>query len=230
MLKMYDLAGADPARRFSPYCWRTKFALAHKGLDVETIPWRFTEREALAFSGSERVPVLIDGDKVVFDSWTIANYLEDAYPDTPSLFGDAAGRGTARFINSWCDLSLSAPMTRIILKDIYGHVADYDRDYFLTVREKRFGMTLEEIVSDPPAKIAAFRQVLEPVRLTLRAQPYLSGEQPLYPDYALFGHFMWARCISPVWLLEDDDPVYQWRERMLDALGGMGRKAYGAYV
>lgn len=229
MRKMYDLAGADPARRFSPYCWRTKFALAHKGLDVETIPWRFTDRDVLAFSGSERVPVLIDGDRVVFDSWTIANYLEDAYPDTPSLFGDAVGRATARFINSWCDLTLGAPMSRILLKDIYERLAGNDRDYFRTSREKRFGMPFDEIVSDPPARVAAFRQVLEPVRLTLRTQPFLSGVKPLYSDYALLGHFMWARCTSPVQLLEEGDPVFQWRERMLDCLGGMGRKAHGAF-
>ena len=69
---MHDLAGADPALRFSPYCWRTRMALAHKGLAVETIPWRFTDKAALAFSGQERVPVIRDGDTVVSDSWTIA--------------------------------------------------------------------------------------------------------------------------------------------------------------
>ena len=71
-MRLYDLAGADPNLRFSPFCWRTKSALAHKGLAVETIPWRFTEKNAIAFSGSERVPVLVDGDKAVPDSWTIA--------------------------------------------------------------------------------------------------------------------------------------------------------------
>ena len=57
---MHDLAGADPDVRFSPYCWRTRFALAHKGLPVETVPWRFTEREAIAFSGQGKVPVIRD--------------------------------------------------------------------------------------------------------------------------------------------------------------------------
>jgi glutathione S-transferase-like protein len=37
-LRLYDLAGADPNRRFSPYCWRIRLALAHKRLPVETIP------------------------------------------------------------------------------------------------------------------------------------------------------------------------------------------------
>jgi glutathione S-transferase len=59
---MYDLAGADPALRFSPYCWRIRMALAHKGLDVETVPWRFTDKDVIAFSGQGRVPVIRDGD------------------------------------------------------------------------------------------------------------------------------------------------------------------------
>jgi len=42
-ITLYDLAGAETDRRFSPFCWRTRMALAHKRLDVETVPWRFTE-------------------------------------------------------------------------------------------------------------------------------------------------------------------------------------------
>ena len=42
-------------------------ALAHKELEVETVPWRFTEKDVIAFSGQGRVPVLVDGDKVVAD-------------------------------------------------------------------------------------------------------------------------------------------------------------------
>jgi glutathione S-transferase len=133
--KLYDLAGADSNRRFSPYCWRTKLALAHKGLDVETIPWRFTDRDAIAFSGQARVPVLVDGDQVVFDSWTIANYLEDAYPDRPSLFGGAGGRAVARFVNSWADTVQLGGMIRALVADIHAHVHETDRAYFRESRE-----------------------------------------------------------------------------------------------
>ena len=37
-IRLYDLAGAEAERRFSPFCWRARMALAHKGLDVETVP------------------------------------------------------------------------------------------------------------------------------------------------------------------------------------------------
>src|ERR1700684_3445277 len=99
---LYDLAGADPDLRFSPYCWRTRFALAHKGLPVEAVPWRFTDREAIAFSGQGKVPVIQDDGNVVSDSWSIAEYLEDHYP-TLTLFGGATGKAHALFVNSWAD-------------------------------------------------------------------------------------------------------------------------------
>ena len=58
-------------------------ALAHKGLSAESIPWYFTEKHAIAPHQSEKVPVLLDGETSVVDSWVIANYLEDSYPDQP---------------------------------------------------------------------------------------------------------------------------------------------------
>ena len=66
-----------------------------KGLEAEGTPWRFTEKQAIAPHGSEKVPVLLDRDKPVVDSWAIAEYLEDTYPDRPSLFGGAGGRAGA---------------------------------------------------------------------------------------------------------------------------------------
>ena len=40
-ITLYDLCGQDD-RRFSPFCWRTKYALAHKGLAFETVPVSFS--------------------------------------------------------------------------------------------------------------------------------------------------------------------------------------------
>ena len=45
---LYDLCGADKDFRFSPACWRTTMALAHKGLDFETVPTRFTDIPGIA--------------------------------------------------------------------------------------------------------------------------------------------------------------------------------------
>jgi glutathione S-transferase len=225
--KLYDLAGAEPARRFSPYCWRTKLALAHKGLGVDAIPWRFTEKDAIAFSGQERVPVLVDGERVVADSWAIATYLEEAYPDRPSLFGAPAAIAVTRFVNAWADTVLVPAIARLVVADVFAHVHEKDRAYFRQSREKRFGMTLEDVSADRDTQVVAFRQSLEPMRVVLRAQPFLGGAAAAYADYIVFGCFQWARCISAFRLLTPDDPVHAWRERLLDAFDGLARKAPG---
>ena len=221
---MHDLAGADPELRFSPYCWRTRFALAHKGLPVETIPWRFTARQDIAFSGQDRVPVIRDGNRVVADSWAIACYLEDQYP-TPSLFSGSGGQAHAQFINAWCDGVLLGAIARLIVRDLLDIVDAGDRAYFRTSREARFGQTLEEVQAGREERVAQFRDLLLPVRLVLRRQPWLGGAAPSYADFILGGTLMWPRCGSCFPLLAADDPVTGWFDRLLDLYGGLGRTA-----
>jgi glutathione S-transferase len=199
-------------------------ALAHKNIATETIPWRFTEKAEIAASGQTLVPVLVDGDRWISGSWTIANYLEDTFPDSPSLFGGVSGRGLTRFYSNSAD-SLVSAIFPFVAFDILQHVADKDREYYRASREKRAGKTLETLVADRHARLPAFRAILAPLRLTLKAQPFLGGERPLYADYAVFGPFQWARCISPFPLLEEDDPVRLWRDRLLDCFDGLARAA-----
>jgi hypothetical protein len=46
--RLYELVGADLQRPFSPACWRSRVAPAHKGLAAESVPWRFTQTEGIA--------------------------------------------------------------------------------------------------------------------------------------------------------------------------------------
>jgi glutathione S-transferase len=220
---LYDLAGADPDRRFSPYCWRTRMALAHKGLPVRTVPWRFTDKDAIAFTGQGRVPVLVDGETHVHDSWAIAVYLETHYPDRPSLFGGAAAMAVARFVNAWGDGVLMTAAAPLLVSDIPAHLHEKDRAYFRQSREKAFGRTLEEVTADRDVRVTAFRQAMEPLRAMLRSQPFIAGDAPAYADYIPFGVLQWARTISAFPLLEDNDPVLAWRDRLLDLYDGLGR-------
>lgn len=219
--ELYELAGSDPQRRFSPYCWRSRMALAHKGLEADCVPWRFTEGQAIAFSGQDKVPVLVDGDHVVADSWAIAEYLEDRYPEAPSLFNGA--RRPVRFINAWADTVLNLHLARMIVSDIPQWLDESHRTYFRASREARFGMALEQVTQGREARLPEFRAALQPLRVILRAQPFLGGAAPDYGDYAVFGSFQWARCVSSFPLLEASDAVHAWRERMLDLFGGLAR-------
>jgi glutathione S-transferase len=229
-LKLFELVGTDEARPFSPYCWRARMALAHKGLSADTIPWCFTDKVAIAPHQSEKVPVLLDGETSVADSWAIANYLEDRYPDRPSLFGGEGGRAIGRMINWWGDVTIVGGVFPLIVADIPGHLKPVDAAYFRKSREARFGKPLEEVAATRDQAVAGFRKTLDPMRLTLRTQPFLGGGAPNYADYIVFGPFQWARVVSPFRLLAEDDPVYAWREKLLDAFDGMARKSPGYAV
>ena len=222
---MHDLAGADPAVRFSPYCWRVRMALAHKGLDVETIPWRFTEKDAIAFSGQGLVPVLRDGDTVVHDSWAIAEYLDKTYPDRPALIEGEQGRALASLTRHYAQNVLATPILKGVVGDLFKAIAPGDQPYFRESREKRLGMKLEQFQIAPEAAAAQLGVALSPVRALLKEQPFVNGRRPAFADYCLFGVFMWARGVSAVELIAAEDPVHAWRERMLDLFDGLARKS-----
>lgn len=224
-LTLFELAASDPDVRFSPHCWKVRMALAHKGLEAERIPWRFTEKQQIDFSGQKLVPVLIHDDHVVSDSWKIALHLEERYPDRPSLFEGPQALALCRFINAWADSALLMAIARIILLDIHRSLDPRDRDYFRTSREARFGQPLEQVCADTPARLIEFRKALAPLRMALGDQDFLSGAAPSYADYCVFGMLMWSRCISSIELLEPDDRVSAWRDRLLDMFDGMARSA-----
>jgi glutathione S-transferase len=163
----------------------------------------------------------------VVDSWVIANYLEDTYPDRPSLFGGEGGRAMGRMLNWWGDVTVIGGMFPLIVADIPGHLKPVDAVYFRKTREARFGKPLEEVVAGRDKSVETFRKALDPMRLTLKTQKYLGGEAPNYADYIVFGGFQWARVVSPFKLLAEEDPVYAWRERLLDAFDGMARNSPG---
>lgn len=224
MMTLYDLAGADENRRFSPHCWRVRMALAHKGLAVQTIPWRFTEKDRLPQPNVGLVPVLVDADSVVHDSWKIAEYLDARYPGHP-LFGCAAARSQALLTKYWVEKVLHPLVSRMILLDIWSGLHEKDKSYFRDSREKRFGKRLEDVVADREGVRRLFRDALEPLRTMLADQRFVCGAEPGFADYLLLGVFQWARCGSAYALLDAADPVADYRERLLDLFDGLARHA-----
>ena len=228
MITLYDLVLRDD-RRPSPFCWRAKFVLKHKGLAWRDEPMGFTEKEKIAFAQSQTVPVIHDGPKVVKDSWAIARHLDEAYPDKP-LFKDEAALSNARFVTGWVDSIVQAALFPIVVSDLYDRVRPVDKPYFLESRSKRLGTTDFAAFQKTARErgVVNFRAVLEPARRVLKEQTFLAGSSPGYADYALGGTFLWGHVVSPLALLEADDPIHPWRERMLDLYDGMGRTAKAA--
>jgi glutathione S-transferase len=78
----------------SPYSWRVLLALEHKRLAYESHLLQFSKQEhkspqMLRMNPRGRVPVLKDGDYVVFESLACLLYLDRKCPEYP-LFGSSA--------------------------------------------------------------------------------------------------------------------------------------------
>jgi glutathione S-transferase len=221
MIVLYELGG-KAGRRYSLFSWRTRMALRHKGLSFDTAPVCMSDKAAIAFSGGKTVPVIKDNETVVRDSWKIAEHLEQHYPQSP-LFGGDIGRGVTQAFNTWTDRALVPAMLPVIVADIHERVDPADDAFFRQFMEKILRSTLEETRARREEHLARLGKVLEPMQATLKRQVFVAGAQPAYADYILFSVLQWARVMSPQELLAPEDPLCQWRERMLDLFGGFAR-------
>ena len=82
---------------------RVGLALAHKGLEVESVVIAYDDRSPVVeLSGQELVPVIVDEDgTVVSDSAAILRHLETRYPDPPLYPGDPTVRAQMDVFIEW---------------------------------------------------------------------------------------------------------------------------------
>jgi glutathione S-transferase len=74
---------------------RVALALAHKGLEVESIVIDYADRRPVEdVSGQPLVPVVDFDGEIVFDSWRIIRRLDELYPEPPLIPASARGETT----------------------------------------------------------------------------------------------------------------------------------------
>ncbi|MAH83809.1 MAG: hypothetical protein CBB68_05535 [Rhodospirillaceae bacterium TMED8] len=213
-VKLYDLCGKNDIR-FSPFCWRIRMALLHKGIMFETVPVRFTEKHKLEFSGQYLMPVIDSDGTVVSDSWAIAEYLDDTF-EPPTLF--PTGREQARAQQKWLN-TLHPLIAKSIIMDIHNVLSVEDQTYFRAKREAMFGVRLEEVQAGRETTREQFRIGIEPLRKQIANQPFASGNAPAYMDYIVFSALKWASQVSDFQMLAENDPVALWFDRVATELG-----------
>lgn len=105
---------------------KVRVALGYKG-----IPYRFhtiepdNREEIFKISGQHLTPVLVHGDRVVFDSAAILRYLEIAFPECKRLFGGSHAEQWE--IEDWelfARTELAGPMMDVIHRRVYGKAVD----------------------------------------------------------------------------------------------------------
>ncbi len=222
-IRLYELTDSTRTVLFSPYCWRTRMALRHKGISFESVPWHFTDTDAIAPSGQSRVPVLVDGERWIHESMDIAHYLDRTYPDRPALMPDRAAAATARFVEAWCNTSILPNLRMIAVPHVFKAIHDKDKAYFRESREAMLGCKLEDIPPNPDAERVALAKALQPAEMLFQTTPYFGGDTPSYADYVLFGSLMWPYQVCPDSPLAPGSALAAWFERLLGLNDGFAR-------
>jgi glutathione S-transferase len=90
---------------------KVRIALDEKALAYERVEvgWSLADRylphhpDVVALNPKRQVPVLVDGDVVVYDSTVVLEYLEDRYPHPPLYPRDANARARCRQLEAAAD-------------------------------------------------------------------------------------------------------------------------------
>ena len=234
-MKLYEWAMAGRKGCVSPYVWRIKMLLAHLGLDYESEMLFGVElKDGLAFAQAEAerrgtrapyapngtVPVLVDGETILPDSWTIASHLDERYGNGSVVNAYPA---LNRFFENWVAQHVTPVVFPALLPRTVELMDEVDREPFRKSREEMFGIRFEDLHGSIPDCVPALKASLGPLEQTLAVHDYLGGDSPVYADYIVFGTFFWMAKVSTTEVLSADSAVLRWRERLMDAYGGLAR-------
>lgn len=224
-IKLYELTGKDKNIMFSPFCWRTRMSVLHKGLDFELIPWYFSDKSTTQEAGFEKVPSINDNGTWKTDSFAIAQYLDDTYPDKPSLIGGSQGKAQYELVNSIINNQVFLAAVSLAIYQVYSLLGDDCQAYFKETREQFFGKPLQEVQAEPEQAKANLIAALSVFDATLSNTPFLGGDSPLYADYTLFGILKWLDIVSSYDPIPHDTPTGKWFAKVSDLFDGYAAKA-----
>ena len=162
---------------------RVALALAHKGLEAESVVIDYSDRsKVIDVSGQGLVPVIIDDGDVVVDSTEIMRHLERRHPDPPLFPSDPARGAEIDVFLEWFNEVWKAAPNAI--------------EELLEQGESPDG---EEIA----AEAERMRTNLDLFERLLAGGDYLMGEGPSAADFAAFPFLKYARGRDP-----DDDELF----------------------
>jgi glutathione S-transferase len=221
-ITFFDLTHASGCTT-SPFVWATKYALKHKGFDLDVVPGGFTGILERTGGRSERLPVICDDGEYVLDSWLIAEYLDAKYPDRPTLIGDPGVKTLTQFLETWLWKTAVGPWARAFAVQYRDRCFDHDIDYITSSRLRMWGKPMEELIVGREEVFPKVLPELELLRGILREHKWLGGDAPNYADYRALAVFLWAASIADVPPMTEDEPLRDWIDRGFDLFGGLGR-------
>lgn len=165
----------------SPFNTKVRLALKYKGLSFRSTEVQgFDDREeVIQASGQPLTPVLVDGDKAIYDSFAIMRYLDANFPG-PKLFSE--NRECQQKIQEWERFGFElGGILRLVASQAFNQGID------------------DAATAKAQAMLDQIPQVIEEA---LAEQPYLMGEQPNAADFSTATFLRYATVEDPASLPE----------------------------
>lgn len=88
-----------------PFCWKVRLFLQEAGIEAQEFSVALGKKhpDVVALNPNGTVPVLIDGDLVLWESAVIIEYLADRFPQASLMAGSPATRALIRQLHSYSD-------------------------------------------------------------------------------------------------------------------------------
>ena len=126
----------------SPWAWRVQLALEQKALPYQRNVLSFSAGDTLkpefvALNPRHRVPVLVDGDFVLYESNAIVEYVDEAYPGrgAPLFPGDARTRAVVRRLIMETDNYFGPTVDKLVDHAFYDKPEAQDSDALPKIRD-----------------------------------------------------------------------------------------------
>lgn len=193
-----------------------RIALNHKGIPYKTEWLEYPDIEdALKKLGGAptskkddgrdhyTLPAIHDSStgKTVTDSMNIAAYLDETYPDLPSLFPKGT-RAATELLNYHFTTTVIIKLLPLMLPPSCATLNPPSAEYFRRTRELSYGKKLEEFAPAGPIRDEAWAKVKEGLDLldgfytkNGEGKPFFFGETFSYADAIIAGFLVWIRIV-----------------------------------
>jgi maleylacetoacetate isomerase len=122
MLRLHEIP-------YSTNVERITLALDHKGVEAERVMHDPADRSELErLSGQPLVPVLEDGEMVLYDSPVILKHLEERFPHQPLFPADPARRAEVEVFIDWFNRVWKHAPNAIEVEDDPARIAELERE------------------------------------------------------------------------------------------------------
>lgn len=101
-----------------PFCWKVRLALVELQLDYQLVDTVLGQKhpDVVELSPKGSVPVMVDGDTVVWESSAILEYLDDQYRPGSLFPGDASQRAKVRLLVSYSDTVVGPALRELVFE------------------------------------------------------------------------------------------------------------------